>query len=140
MRADSTGWIERGLERLRGTPIVRDLASYAGTLDHISALEPELAAGSDAALAERASRLREAVRSGAVVDSSLVEAFAVVREASRRALGQRPFDVQVLAGLVLHDGDLAEMQTGEGKTLAAVAPAWLNSLGGRGAHLLTFND
>ena len=140
MQADSGGWVQRGLERLRDRPVVRNLASFGGTIDAIRALESELVDSRDDDLNERATRLRSVARSGADPDSILVEGFALVREAARRTLGLRPFDVQVLAGLVLHNGDLAEMQTGEGKTLAAVAPAWLGALGGRGVHVLTFND
>lgn len=84
--------------------------------------------------------LRERVRTGTTLDSLLVEAFAVAREASRRVLGMRHFDVQVIAGIAMHHGALVEMQTGEGKTLSAVLPAYLNALTGRGVHVLTFND
>jgi preprotein translocase subunit SecA len=140
MPSDSPGWLERLLDRLRGRPVVRTLSRYRPTLESINSLENELAILSGEALGERGRRLRAKVRDGALLDSIVVEGFALVREASRRTLGQRPYDVQLLAGLVLYEGDLAEMATGEGKTLAAVAPAWLHALAGRGAHVLTFND
>ncbi len=94
----------------------------------------------DGALAERARTLRARAADGVAAGAPRPEAFALAREAARRALGQRPFDEQVLAGLALADGKVAEMATGEGKTLAAVAPVFLHALAGRGAHVLTFND
>src|SRR5262249_51966544 len=94
----------------------------------------------DDALLERARALRQAVESGAEREDRVAVAFALVREAARRALGQRPFDVQILAGLAMQRGRIAELATGEGKTLAAVAPASLHALTGRGVHVLTFND
>ena len=94
----------------------------------------------DAALEARARSLRSRAPAGAVPETELHEAFALAREAARRALGQRPFDEQVLAGLALAQGRIVEMATGEGKTLAAVAPVFLQALAGRGAHVLTFND
>jgi len=128
------------LDRLRGRPIERDLFAYREVLARISALEPDVAALTDPALTERARALRARVADGAEVEAQLPEAFALAREAARRALGQRPFDEQVLAGLALAEGKIAEMATGEGKTLAAVAPVFLRALAGRGAHVLTFND
>jgi preprotein translocase subunit SecA len=128
------------LERLRGLPIERDLSPYRERLARISGLEPEVEPLPDAGLTSRARGLRARVGEGAPVETVLEEAFALAREAARRALGQRPFDEQVLAGLALAEGRIAEMATGEGKTLAAVAPVFLHALGGRGAHVLTFND
>ena len=109
-------------------------------LARVAALEPAVAALDDAGLTARARALRARVADGAEVESQLPEAFALAREAARRALGQRPFDEQVLAGVALARGKIAEMATGEGKTLAAVAPVFLHALAGRGAHVLTFND
>jgi preprotein translocase subunit SecA len=128
------------LERLRGLPIQRDLSAYRETLARVCALEPAMRALADASLTQCARTLRARVADGSTVEAQLPEAFALAREASRRALGQRPFDEQVLAGLALAEGRIAEMATGEGKTLAAVAPVFLQALAGRGAHVLTFND
>jgi preprotein translocase subunit SecA len=128
------------LDRLRGRPIERDLSGYREGLARVCALEPALAALDDARLAGRARALRSRVQEGFSPEALLPEAFALAREAARRALGQRPFDEQVLAGLALAQGKIAEMATGEGKTLAAVAPVFLRALAGRGAHVLTFND
>jgi preprotein translocase subunit SecA len=128
------------LDRLRGRPIEHDLAPYREVVARVSALEPGVAALSDPGLTQRARTLRARVADGAEIESQLPEAFALAREAARRALGQRPFDEQVLAGVALAQGKIAEMATGEGKTLAAVAPVFLHALAGRGAHVLTFND
>ena len=128
------------LERLRGRPIERDLSAYREVLARIAALEPAVGALDDPGLTRRAHTLRERVAGGGAPEAQRPEAFALAREAARRALGQRPFDEQLLAGLALADGRIAEMATGEGKTLAAVAPMFLHALAGRGAHVLTFND
>jgi preprotein translocase subunit SecA len=128
------------LDRLRGRPIERDLSVYREGLARISALEPAMAGLTDTGLTERARTLRSRVLEGSPPEARLAEAFALAREAARRALGQRPFDEQILAGLALAQGKIAEMATGEGKTLAAVAPVFLQALAGRGAHVLTFND
>ena len=118
----------------------RDLDPYRPRLAAIAAREAELSGVADGELSGRARELRRRASAGAPLDDLLPECFALVRESARRALGERPFDVQMLAGLALHDGNLVEMQTGEGKTLAAVAPVALNALVGRGVHVLTFND
>lgn len=128
------------LDRLRGLPIERDLSVYRERLARIAALEPAVSALEDPGLTRRARALRERLAAGAALEAERTEAFALTREAARRALGQRPFDEQLLAGLALADGRIAEMATGEGKTLAAVAPVFLHALAGRGAHVLTFND
>ncbi len=109
-------------------------------LDAINAREADLARASDQELGNRAGDLRRQARDGSPLDTLLPDCFALVRETARRALGQRPYDVQMLAGIALHQGKLVEMQTGEGKTLAAVAPVVLNALTGRGVHVLTYND
>ncbi|HYG61356.1 MAG TPA: accessory Sec system translocase SecA2 [Thermoanaerobaculia bacterium] len=106
----------------------------------IASREAALAGTTDRELRDRAGDLRRQALAGASLDTLLPDCFAVVRETARRVLGERPFDVQMLAGIALHQGKLVEMQTGEGKTLAAVAPVALNALTGRGVHVLTFND
>ena len=106
----------------------------------INALEPEIEALSDAGLKARTDTLRRRAAGGESLDDLRVEAFATVREAARRTLGQRHFDVQLVGGMVLHDGRIAEMKTGEGKTLVATLPVYLNALAGRGVHVVTVND
>ncbi|KAK9821732.1 hypothetical protein WJX81_008527 [Elliptochloris bilobata] len=113
---------------------------YQGRVDAINALEPEVKALSDEALRGRTADLQARYKRGETLDDLLVDAFATVREASRRVLGLRPFDVQLVGGMVLHDGKIAEMRTGEGKTLVAVLPAYLNALSGKGVHVVTVND
>jgi preprotein translocase subunit SecA len=118
-----------------------DLTKYAPALDEISRTGKNLEVASDAHLQEIAASLKKrAINEPAAFDELVVEYFALAREASRRVLGMRPFDVQVIAGLAMHQGKLVEMQTGEGKTLAAVLPAGLNAMTGEGVHILTFND
>ena len=109
-------------------------------LDATNALAPAMAALSDADLAAQTPALRARLAAGATLDDLLPPAFAVVREASARVLGLRPFDVQLIGGAILHAGQIAEMRTGEGKTLVAVLPAYLNALGGDGVHVVTVND
>lgn len=113
---------------------------YASTVERINALEAEMSTSSDLELREVTSLLKERARKGETLDSLLPEAFAVVREASKRVLGLRPFDVQLIGGIVLHKGEIAEMRTGEGKTLVAILPAFLNALSGKGVHVVTVND
>ncbi|KAH1138117.1 hypothetical protein AAZX31_10G129600 [Glycine max] len=113
---------------------------YAATVNIINGLEPEISALSDSELRDRTFALRERAQQGQSLDSLLPEAFAVVREGSKRVLGLRPFDVQLIGGMVLHKGEIAEMRTGEGKTLVAVLPAYLNALSGKGVHVVTVND
>ncbi|GJN05383.1 hypothetical protein PR202_ga23004 [Eleusine coracana subsp. coracana] len=113
---------------------------YADTVARISTMETEVSALSDADLRARTAALQGRARSGESLDSLLPEAFAIVREASKRVLGLRPFDVQLIGGMVLHKGEIAEMKTGEGKTLVAILPAYLNALGGKGVHVVTVND
>ncbi|KAJ4727924.1 Protein translocase subunit SecA [Melia azedarach] len=113
---------------------------YAGTVNTINGLEAEMSALSDSQLREKTSVLKERAQRGESLDSILPEAFAVVREASKRVLGLRPFDVQLIGGMVLHKGEIAEMRTGEGKTLVAILPAYLNALSGKGVHVVTVND
>ena len=106
----------------------------------INALEPEIAALSDDALIARTAAFKERLNNGETLDDILEEAFATVREGAKRALGQRHYDVQMIGGMVLHNGGIAEMKTGEGKTLVATLPVYLNALTGRGVHVVTVND
>ncbi len=125
---------------LFGTANDRSLKAYQRRVPQINALEPALEALSDEALRARTTEFRERLAGGASLDDILPEAFAVVREASKRTLGQRHFDVQLIGGMVLHDGKIAEMKTGEGKTLVATLPVYLNALSGKGVHVVTVND
>ncbi|KAH9731023.1 protein translocase subunit SECA1 [Citrus sinensis] len=120
---------------------------YAATVNTINSLEAQFSSLSDSDLRDKTSMLKERVQQGESLDSvlplacvSFQEAFAVVREASKRVLGLRPFDVQLIGGMVLHKGEIAEMRTGEGKTLVAILPAYLNALSGKGVHIVTVND
>jgi preprotein translocase subunit SecA len=109
-------------------------------VETVSALEPEIQKLSEADLREKTDEFRERLADGETLDDLLPEAFAVVREVSRRTLGMRPFDEQIMGGIVLHEGKIAEMKTGEGKTLAATMPVYLNALEGKGVHVVTVND
>jgi preprotein translocase subunit SecA len=123
-----------------GTSNDRALKAYRARVPAINALEPQMAALSDEALKAKTPEFRQRLANGESLDSLLPEAFAVCREASRRVLGMRHFDVQLIGGMVLHEGRIAEMKTGEGKTLVATLPAYLNGLTGKGVHLVTVND
>src|SRR5688572_20571785 len=123
-----------------GSANERKLKKYWPVVAQINALEPEVAALSDAALRARTDEFRARLKSGATLDELLPEAFATVREAAKRTLGQRHFDVQLIGGMVLHEGRIAEMKTGEGKTLVATLPVYLNALAGKGVHVVTVND
>jgi preprotein translocase subunit SecA len=125
---------------LVGSRNKRLLKIYDKVVVATNALEPELEELSDAALKAKTPELRERVTNGESLDAVLPEAFALVREASRRSLGLRHFDVQLIGGISLHEGKIAEMRTGEGKTLAATLPAYLNSLSGQAVHIITVND
>ena len=131
---------KHALGRLLGSSIQFDLQRYEPSLREIAGLEAECARLSDDGVRQRACDLRARARAGEPLAALRGPWYALAREAARRALGQRPHDEQVLAGLALDDGHVVEMQTGEGKTLAAVLPAALNALSGRGVHVLTFND
>ncbi|CAN1236395.1 Protein translocase subunit SECA1, chloroplastic [Linum grandiflorum] len=113
---------------------------YSQTVGLVNRLEPEISSLSDSGLRDRTSGLKQRAQQGESLDSLLPEAFALVREASKRVLGLRPFDVQLIGGMVLHKGEIAEMKTGEGKTLVAILPAVLNALSGKGVHVVTVND
>ena len=118
----------------------RRVKGYQSRVDAINALEPEIAALSDEALKARTAEFRAQLAGGKTLDDILVPAFATVREAAKRTLGQRHFDVQLIGGMVLHEGDIAEMKTGEGKTLVATLAVYLNALAGKGVHVVTVND
>ena len=118
----------------------RSLKAYQRRVPQINAHEPAVAALSDAALQAKTAEFRAKLAAGATLDDLLPEAYAVVREAAKRVLGQRHFDVQLIGGMVLHDGKIAEMKTGEGKTLVATLPVYLNALAGKGVHVVTVND
>jgi preprotein translocase subunit SecA len=128
------------LKKMVGSKNDRELSRLWPLVDEINALEPEMATLSDAALAGYTPAFRERLEAGETLDDLLPEAFAVVREASRRTIGQRHFDVQLIGGVVLHQGKIAEMKTGEGKTLSATLPVYLNALTGKGVHVVTVND
>ena len=132
--------IERGITSLFGSSNARFLKKLQPTVDAISALEPKYQAMTDAELREQTALFRRRLAAGETLDGLLVEAFAVCREAGRRVLGMRHYDVQLLGGIVLHRGNIAEMVTGEGKTLVATLPAYLNALEGKGVHVVTVND
>jgi len=118
----------------------RILKKLAGIAEQVNALEPSFEALSDAELREETDRFKARLADGETLDDILPEAFAAVREAARRTLGQRHFDVQIMGGAALHLGNIAEMKTGEGKTLVATLPAYLNALTGKGVHVVTVND
>src|SRR5690242_18328917 len=126
--------------KLFGSANDRRIRSYQPRVDEINALEDEVAKLSDEALRARTDEFKKQVADGVDLDDILVPAFATVREAAKRTLGQRHFDVQLIGGMILHQGKIAEMKTGEGKTLVATLPATLNALGGRGVHVVTVND
>ncbi|HEU5299444.1 MAG TPA: preprotein translocase subunit SecA [bacterium] len=128
------------LTRLFGDPAARDVRRLQPLVDAVNALDAEYAALTDEALRAKTAAFRERLAAGETLDDLLPEAFAVVREAGKRTIGQRHFDAQLFGGIVLHQGKIAEMKTGEGKTLVATLPVYLNALGGRGAHLVTVND
>jgi len=132
--------LARILTKLVGTKNERELNHLGEIVDRINQLEPRVSKLSDIQLRAKTAEFKQQIANGAKLDDLLPEAFAVAREAAIRVLGQRPFDVQVIGGLVLHEGKIAEMKTGEGKTLAATMPAYLNALLGRGVHIVTVND
>jgi preprotein translocase subunit SecA len=126
--------------KIFGSANDRKMKALRPKVDAINVLEPELAKLSDDQLRARTAAFRQQVANGASLDELLVPAFATVREAAKRTLGQRHFDVQLIGGMVLHQGKIAEMKTGEGKTLVATLPVYLNALTGRGVHVVTVND
>jgi len=126
--------------KLFGSANDRRIRSYQSRVAAINALEAEVATLSDEALKARTADFKKQIEEGASLDDLLVPAFATVREAAKRTLGQRHFDVQLIGGMILHEGKIAEMKTGEGKTLVATLPVYLNALSGRGVHVVTVND
>jgi preprotein translocase subunit SecA len=128
------------LKKIVGSKNDRELKRIAPLVDRVNAFEASIHALTDEALRTKTRELRDRVHAGESLDALLPEAFAVVREASRRVLGMRHFDVQLIGGIVLHEGKIAEMKTGEGKTLVATLPVYLNALAGQGVHVITVND
>ncbi|MGZ5822950.1 MAG: preprotein translocase subunit SecA, partial [Hyphomicrobium sp.] len=126
--------------KIFGSSNERRVKGYRPRVEAINALEPEIARLSDAELRARTEDFRRQIEEGASLDDLLIPAFATVREAAKRTLGQRHFDVQLIGGMVLHEGKIAEMKTGEGKTLVATLPVYLNALAGTGVHVVTVND
>jgi preprotein translocase subunit SecA len=123
-----------------GTSNDRAVKRFQARVPAINALEPQMAALTDDALRAKTDEFKAAIAAGRSLDDLLPEAFAVVREAGRRVMGMRHFDVQMIGGMVLHEGKIAEMKTGEGKTLVATLPVYLNALSGKGVHVVTVND
>ena len=128
------------LKKLFGSRNERLVRQYAQRVKAINALEPQMQALSDSALQGKTTEFRQRLEKGETLDDLLVEAFAVVREAGKRVHGMRHFDVQLIGGMVLHSGKIAEMRTGEGKTLTATTAVYLNALSGKGVHVVTVND
>src|SRR3990167_7942315 len=123
-----------------GSANERYIKSLSKTVEQINALEGDIGKLSDEALRKKTDEFRARLKKGETLNDLLVEAFAVVREASKRTLGQRPFDVQLKGGIILHRGMITEMKTGEGKTLVATLPVYLNAIEGKGVHVVTVND
>ncbi|MCF8032192.1 MAG: preprotein translocase subunit SecA [Desulfarculaceae bacterium] len=128
------------ISKIVGSKNERELKRMQPLVEAINALEPSMEAKSDAELAALTPAFRERLAAGETLDDLLPEAFAAVREAGRRTIGQRHYDAQIIGGIVLHEGKIAEMKTGEGKTLAATLPVYLNAITGRGVHVVTVND
>ncbi|MFZ2522635.1 MAG: preprotein translocase subunit SecA [Minisyncoccia bacterium] len=128
------------LENLFGSESTKVLKEIKPLVDKINALESVISALSDSELKQKTEEFKKRLNEGEILDDILTEAFAVVREVSKRTLGQRHFDVQLMGGIILHQGGIAEMRTGEGKTLVATLPIYLNALTGQGVHLVTVND
>ena len=121
----------------RNQRLLKRLSKKVGAINN---LEPELQALTDELLKSKTEEFRSRLTKGETLEDLLIESFAVVREVSQRTLQMRPFDVQLIGGMVLHQGDIAEMRTGEGKTLVATLPAYLNALSGKGVHVVTVNE
>ncbi len=132
--------LEAILKKIIGTKNDRELKRLSLLLDEVNGFETTMMALSDAELQAKTPYFKEKLKNGLTLDDILTEAFAVAREASRRTLMMRPFDMQIIGGIVLHEGKIAEMKTGEGKTLAATMPLYLNALEGKGCHVVTVND
>jgi preprotein translocase subunit SecA len=128
------------LKKIFGDPNAREIKRVKAVVDRVNTHTDAIAKLSDAKLQLKTAEFKKALETGASIDALLPEAFAVVREAAERVLGMRHFDVQLMGGVVLHDGKIAEMRTGEGKTLVATAPVYVNALSGKGVHVITVND
>ena len=128
------------LAKIFGTKHEREMKALRPIIADINELEPSMQALSDEQLAGKTREFKQKLADGATLDDVLVEAFATVREAGRRVLNMRHYDVQLIGGIVLHRGKIAEMRTGEGKTLVATLPVYLNALAGKGVHVVTVND
>ena len=127
-------------QRFFGSSNDRKVKAMTARAAKVTALEPEMQALSDADLRAKTAEFRDRLAKGATLDDIMEDAFAVVREAATRSLGQRHYDVQLVGGMILHAGGIAEMRTGEGKTLVGTAPVYLNALAGKGVHVITVND
>src|SRR5215467_1004507 len=132
--------IDALLAKVFGTKNEREVKAMLPIVTAIGGLEPAMQSLSDIDLAAKTIEFKEKLAQGAALDDLLIEAFAVVREAGRRVLNMRHFDVQLIGGIVLHRGKISEMKTGEGKTLVATLPSYLNALEGKGVHVVTVND
>ena len=128
------------LKKIFGTKNDREIKALTKEVEKINALESEYEKLSDEDLKNKTNIFKERLKNGETLDDILVEAFATVREASKRVLGLRHYDVQLIGGIVLHQGKITEMKTGEGKTLVATCPVYLNALSGHGVHVITVND
>ena len=128
------------IQKIFGTSSEREVKKIRPLVDKIEALEPEIKALDDHALRAKTDEFKARLTQGETLDDLLPEAFAVCREAAFRVLGMRPYRVQLIGGIILHQGRIAEMKTGEGKTLVAILPAYLNALAGKGVHIVTVND
>ncbi|MDQ2948650.1 MAG: preprotein translocase subunit SecA, partial [Acidobacteriota bacterium] len=128
------------LAKIFGTRTEREIKAMRPLIAAINELEPQLQQLSDSELAQKTQEFKQRLANGSTLDDILVEAFAVGREAGRRVLNMRHFDVQLIGGIVLHRGSISEMKTGEGKTLVATLPVYLNALEGKGVHVVTVND
>src|SRR4030066_451984 len=128
------------LGKVFGTKNEREMKRLWPIVEQVNSLETQMTGLSDEQLREKTGEFKKKLESGSSLDNILPEAFAVVREVSRRKLKMRHFDVQILGGIILHEGTIAEMKTGEGKTLVATLPVYLNALEGKGVHVVTVND
>ncbi|MBR6478710.1 MAG: preprotein translocase subunit SecA, partial [Lachnospiraceae bacterium] len=128
------------IEKIFGTHSERELKKVTPLVDKIEAMRDDMMAMSDEALREKTQEFKKRLAEGETLDDLLPEAFATVREAARRVLGMEHFRVQLIGGVILHQGRISEMKTGEGKTLVSTAPAYLNALEGKGVHVVTVND
>ena len=132
--------VDKITKKLFGTQDEREVKKMRKIVDKINAIEPQFQNYTDGELSAKTAEFKERLEKGETLDDILVEAFATVREAARRILGMRAYDVQLIGGMILHSGNIAEMKTGEGKTLMSTMPICLNALTGKGVHVVTVND